>query len=200
MHLEPPHLPHHPSWAWAVSPGSGRPNISLATHRRNKSPTTRTSPLPLFRTPLNITTFCRTKQALAAVVDISRPAQISDIEASFRAANDDFNLNTLRHPNNPKLTAVESYPLLPDADIWANQYDLFRFTERPGERPPDVEDERLDCAILRPMRTEYDSFLAYYLTKDDESALQMKETRASLAPYQVPEDQEVSEAQLGLIE
>lgn len=130
-----------------------------------------------------------TKQVQVAV-DISRPAQISDIEASFRAANDDFNLTTLRHPNNPKLTAVESFPLLPDADIWANQYDLFRFTERPGERPPDVDDERLDCAILRPMRTEYDSFLAYYLTKDDDSAVQMKDVREALAPYQVPDEQE----------
>ncbi|TEB33222.1 hypothetical protein FA13DRAFT_1773421 [Coprinellus micaceus] len=130
-----------------------------------------------------------TKQVQVAV-DISRPAQISDIEASFRAANDDFNLTTLRHPNNPKLTAVESFPLLPDADIWANQYDLFRFTERPGERPSDVEDERLDCAILRPMRTEYDSFLAYYLTKDDDSAVQMKGVREALAPYRVPNEQE----------
>ena len=129
------------------------------------------------------------KQVQVAV-DISRPAQLSDIEASFRAANDDFSLTTLRHPNNPKLTAVESFPVLPDADIWANQYDLFRFTERPGERPPDVEDERLDCAILRPMRTEYDSFLAYYLTKDDDSAVQMKDVREALAPYQVPDEQE----------
>jgi len=86
--------------------------------------------------------------------------------------------------------AVESYPLLPDADIWANQYDLFRFSERPGDRPLDVEDPRLDCAILRPMKTEHDSFLAFYLTQTDEAAVAFKETRFGLAPYEVPENEE----------
>ena len=38
----------------------------------------------------------------------------------------------------PHLTAVDSYEVLPDADIWANAYDLFRFSERPGERPAEV--------------------------------------------------------------
>ncbi|KAJ2933140.1 hypothetical protein H1R20_g3941, partial [Candolleomyces eurysporus] len=130
------------------------------------------------------------KHVPTAIVDVSRNAQLAAVEASFKACNDDFSLETIRHPNNPRLTAVESYPVLPDADIWANQYDLFRFTERPGDRPNDVEDERLDCAILRPMRTEYDSFLAYYLTKDDSDALDMKQARASLQPYEVPEEQE----------
>jgi RNA polymerase II-associated factor 1 len=98
--------------------------------------------------------------------------------------------------------------VLPDAEIWPNQYDLFRFSERPGERPVDVrvfhrsrcrfncviqvEDPRLDCAVLRPMKTEHDSFLAYYLTQDDDSATKFKETRFGLQPYEVPEDQEVS--------
>ncbi|KXN92386.1 hypothetical protein AN958_07004 [Leucoagaricus sp. SymC.cos] len=125
-----------------------------------------------------------------APIDISRNAQLRDIEASFAASNDNFDLSTLKHPNKLDITAVESYPILPDADIWPNQYDLFRFSERPGDRPVDVRYERLDCAILRPMKTEHDSFLAYYLTQDDESAIELKETRASVAPYEVPEDQE----------
>jgi RNA polymerase II-associated factor 1 len=54
-----------------------------------------------------------------------------------------------------------------------------------------VEDPRLDCAILRPMKTEYDSFLAFYLTQDDEPAISFKETRFTVAPYEVPEDEEV---------
>ncbi|KIK08908.1 hypothetical protein K443DRAFT_671960 [Laccaria amethystina LaAM-08-1] len=130
------------------------------------------------------------KHLISASIDISRPAQLRDIEASFAACNNDFSLEELRHPNNPKLTAVESYPVLPDAEIWPNQYDLFRFSERPGERPVDVEDPRLDCAVLRPMKTEHDSFLAYYLTQDDDSATKFKETRFGLQPYEVPEDQE----------
>ncbi|KAG6897823.1 hypothetical protein C0992_010627 [Termitomyces sp. T32_za158] len=130
------------------------------------------------------------KQAQATVIDISRAAQLRDIEASFAACNDTFSLEDLRHPNKPGVTAVESYEILPDADIWSNQYDLFRFSERPGDKALGVDDPRLDCAILRPMKTEHDSFLAYYLTQDDESALRFKETRFALSPYEVPEEQE----------
>ncbi|KAG5634869.1 hypothetical protein H0H81_000469 [Sphagnurus paluster] len=130
------------------------------------------------------------KHVQATTIDISRNAQLRDIEASFAACNDNFSLADLQHPNKPGVTAVESYEVLPDADIWSNQYDLFRFSERPGERAVDVEDPRLDCAILRPMKTEHDSFLAYYLTQDDESAIKFKETRFALSPYEVPEDQE----------
>ncbi|PPQ90767.1 hypothetical protein CVT25_010156 [Psilocybe cyanescens] len=131
-----------------------------------------------------------TKHVVSEPIDISRNAQLRDIEASFAACNDDFSLESLQHPNKPGVTAVESYSILPDADIWANQYDLFRFSERPGDRAVDIEDPRLDCAILRPMKTEHDSFLAFYLTEDDESALAFKETRFGQAPYEVPENEE----------
>ncbi|KJA28196.1 hypothetical protein HYPSUDRAFT_34577 [Hypholoma sublateritium FD-334 SS-4] len=130
------------------------------------------------------------KHVVSAPVDVSRNAQLRDIEASFAACNENFSLETLQHPNKPNVTAVESFPFLPDADIWANQYDLFRFSERPGDRPIEVDDPRLDCAILRPMKTEHDSFLAFYLTQDDESALSFKETRFGQAPYEVPENEE----------
>ncbi|EGN96729.1 hypothetical protein SERLA73DRAFT_184888 [Serpula lacrymans var. lacrymans S7.3] len=110
-------------------------------------------------------------------IDVSRSAQIRDIEASFSSCNDKFELSALRHPNKPNVTAVESFEIFPDADIWANAYDLFRFSERPGERALDIDDSRLDCAILRPMEAEGDHFLAYYLTKDDEAAVTFKTTR-----------------------
>lgn len=72
-------------------------------------------------------------------IDVSRPAQIRDIEATFAtSSNDSFDLSTIRHPIRKDLTAVESFEILPDAEIWANAYDLFRFSERPGDRPPDV--------------------------------------------------------------
>ncbi|KAF9461234.1 RNA polymerase II-associated protein [Collybia nuda] len=130
------------------------------------------------------------KHVMSAPIDVSRSAQLRDIEASFAACNENFSLETITHPNKPGVTAVESYEILPDADIWPNQYDLFRFSERPGERPFDVDDPRLDCAILRPMKSDHDSFLAYYLTQDDDSALKFKETRFGIPPYEVPEDQE----------
>lgn len=40
------------------------------------------------------------------------------------------------------------------------------------------------------MKTEHDSFLAYYLTQEDESAVHLKQSRGAIAPYEVPEDQE----------
>ncbi|KAI6101369.1 RNA polymerase II-associated [Pisolithus sp. B1] len=121
---------------------------------------------------------------LPQTIDISRAAQLRDIEASFAACNEasQFCLSTLQHPNKPEVTAVESYEIFPDADIWANAYDLFKFSERPGDRPIDVEDPRLDCAILRPMESDGDHFLAYYLTDDDASALALKASRVEAAP------------------
>jgi hypothetical protein len=86
---------------------------------------------------------CR-KHVMVASIDVSRDAQLRDIEASFQACNENFNLESLQHPNKPNVTAVESYAVLPDVDIWANQYDLFRFSERPGERPVDV------CVLFFP--------------------------------------------------
>lgn len=77
------------------------------------------------------------KQNQDHTIDISRDAQVRDIDASFAAvANSD--LASLRHPTKPELTAVEEFEIFPDAEIWANAYDLFRFSERPGDRPVDV--------------------------------------------------------------
>ena len=73
-----------------------------------------------------------------AVVDVSPSAQIRDIQATFDHIDKNFDLASLKHPTKPDVTAVESYEILPDADIWANAYDLFRFAERPGDRPLDV--------------------------------------------------------------
>ncbi|KAF9785156.1 RNA polymerase II-associated [Thelephora terrestris] len=110
-------------------------------------------------------------------VDISRSAQIRDIEASFEACATTFDLSSLKHPNKPNITAVSSYEIFPNVEIWANTYDLFKFSERPGERPPDVEDPRLDCAIMRPMESDGDHFLSYYLTQKDEDVVQFKQNR-----------------------
>ncbi|KIJ55625.1 hypothetical protein M422DRAFT_57956 [Sphaerobolus stellatus SS14] len=112
-----------------------------------------------------------------AAIDVSRAAQIRDIEATFPYENQPIDLIKLKHPNKPNVVAVESYDILPDAEIWANAYDLFKFSERPGERPADLEDPRLDCAVLRPMESDGDHFLAYYLTKEDEPAALFKDSR-----------------------
>lgn len=111
------------------------------------------------------------------VVDVSREAQLASIESSFAAAHGADELGALRHPTKPRLRAVATYEVLPDADVWANAYDLFRFSERPGERGPELDDPRLDCAIMRPMESDGDHFLTYYLTKDDDPAEQFKNSR-----------------------
>ncbi len=142
------------------------------------------------------TTFVHRIRANEHTVDVSHAGQIKDIEASFKASGENFDLSSLKHPNKPNVTAVESYEVLPDIEIWANEYDLFRFSERPGERPADVSpitlelvlvsysrgtwkvhDSRLDCAILRPMESDGDHFLAYYLPKEDETADTFKQKR-----------------------
>lgn len=74
-------------------------------------------------------------------------------------------------------------------DLW--MYAFFHRSRCCFNLVTQVEDPRLDCAVLRPMKTEHDSFLAYYLTQDDDSATKFKETRFGLQPYEVPEDQEV---------
>lgn len=143
--------------------------------------------------------------SLHEAVDVSRDAQLASIDSSFVAARAADSLGALRHPTKPRLRAVATYEVLPDADVWANAYDLFRFSERPGERGPEVrtahacqknsvlvltflvfffrglgqlDDPRLDCAIMRPMESDGDHFLTYYLTKDDDAAEQFKNSRA----------------------
>lgn len=88
-------------------------------------------------------------------VDISRDAQLRDIENSFKAVGEDFDLSKLKHPNKPGVTAVGSYEILPDTEIWANAYDLFRFSERPGDRAADVSRlamKNIDSFILTMYR------------------------------------------------
>ncbi|KAJ6565977.1 RNA polymerase II-associated [Mycena sp. CBHHK59/15] len=151
---------------------------SSATFVNGQSASGPSTPLPAHVPWLRKTEYISREGVQRPGVHEPKHVVAAPIDASFAACND------------PNVRAVDSYELLPDKDIWANQYDLFRFSERPGERPIDVDDPRLDCAILRPMKAEHDSFLAYYLTADDESAIKFKETRFALAPYEVPPEQE----------
>jgi hypothetical protein len=132
-------------WEWVVSTPSActlAEEDGIYQSRRNSAYFIARNVRPLlpYRTSNNWLTLYNgnRKTVQSAPIDISRNAQLRDIEASFAAANDNFDLSSLKHPNKPDITAVESYPILPDVDIWPNQYDLFRFSERPGDRPVDV--------------------------------------------------------------
>ncbi|KZS94622.1 hypothetical protein SISNIDRAFT_453572 [Sistotremastrum niveocremeum HHB9708] len=123
-----------------------------------------------------------------APIDVSLPAQIATIEASFPPSAEPFDLSKVKYPGKPHLKPVESWDILPDAEIWANSYDLFKFSERPGDRPLDEIDPRLNCSILRPTFSEGDHYLAYYLVKDDEDVANLASQRAAevTAPLDEP--------------
>ena len=59
-----------------------------------------------------------------------RAGRAAAIAATFDAAH--IPLSELRHPTKRGVTAVESFDLLPDDDLWANEYDLVRFGEDPS--------------------------------------------------------------------
>lgn len=55
--------------------------------------------------------------------------RIAEIESTFDTINTP--LAELKHPTKSHLEAVDSYEILPDEDLWGNQFALFRFTENP---------------------------------------------------------------------
>ncbi|KAM5544262.1 hypothetical protein V8D89_001922 [Ganoderma adspersum] len=52
-------------------------------------------------------------------IDVSRDAQLRDIDTSF-AAIESSEFSALRHPIQPELAAVEVFEIFPGADTWAN--------------------------------------------------------------------------------
>lgn len=100
------------------------------------------------------------------------------MEATFPPAHKNIDLASIRHPTNPNRKAVDYYELLPDPETFATAFDVFRFAERPGDRPMDQDDPRLDCAILRPVRLgDGETFMAYYLASEDDQAIELKQQR-----------------------
>ena len=117
------------------------------------------------------------EQEVPIAVDISREAQIRDILESFPSSLAPVDLSTYTHPLKPGLRAVSTYDVFADPETASNMYDILRFAERPGERPIEQEDPRLTSGILRPMKTEDEQFLAYFLPRSDEDAAEYMETR-----------------------
>ncbi|GAA5932306.1 hypothetical protein JCM10213_005284 [Rhodosporidiobolus nylandii] len=105
-----------------------------------------------------------------------RDARARAITATFTAAH--APLSELRHPMKAGVTAVEAYELLPDSDLWANEYDLTRFGEDPGDKganelPRLGPDPRLPRGIFRDLSSalgEDSGRVAYYLPSDDPTA------------------------------
>ncbi|EJU03491.1 RNA polymerase II-associated [Dacryopinax primogenitus] len=114
-------------------------------------------------------------------VDVSRDRQLRLVEESFAAVTANADLGTLKHPNKPGVTAVEVLDILPDEMTWPTKLDVYRFSERPGDRDIEQPDPRLDSAIIRPMKVEdEDTWLAYYLLADDAAVAAYKSRLAAL--------------------
>ena len=119
----------------------------------------------------------RLEQEAPVAVDISREAQIRDIQETFPSSLAPVDLSTYTHPLKPGLRAVSTYDVFADPETASNMYDILRFAERPGERPIEQEEPRLTSGILRPMKAEDEQFLAYFLPRNDEDAAEYMERR-----------------------
>jgi RNA polymerase II-associated factor 1 len=107
------------------------------------------------------------------VVDASEGAQLAAIIASFDEATQP--LSELKHPQKPRVRAVESYEILPDDTVWANDYVAIKYAERPSASSSTStnplllapSDERLSRALLHPQTdTDGNQFLSIYLPSD----------------------------------
>lgn len=90
--------------------------------------------------------------------------------------------NKPKHPRNPNIRLVDSYPLLPDWDATPDTggYMMFKFTAPPINNPLDPSyDSRLDVALLRP---------AGQTVQDQELYLQEREAHKQdpTAPVPIP--------------
>ncbi|GJN90224.1 hypothetical protein Rhopal_003223-T1 [Rhodotorula paludigena] len=123
------------------------------------------------------------KREQAALNPLDRDGRAAAISATFDAAHTP--LSELRHPTKKHLTAVESFDLLPDADLWANEFDLVRFGEDPSSQgmndlPRLGPDPRLPRALLRDLSAEFpegEGRVAYYLPSDDANAVAYTQKR-----------------------
>lgn len=120
------------------------------------------------------------KAEAAAAVELPRETRATAIASTFNAAAAELNL--LRHPTKAHLKAEESWDVLPDADLWANQLDLIRFGEDPGEdrKNRTAADARLTAALFRPLElAEDDNRIGYFLPTDDKVAEAYTRRRAT---------------------
>ncbi|OSS53689.1 hypothetical protein B5807_00280 [Epicoccum nigrum] len=98
--------------------------------------------------------------------DSTENIRAADITAEERQA-----WNKPKHPRNPNLKLLESYPLLPDWDAMTDTgaYMVFKYTAAPVNNPLDPSyDPRVDVALLRP---------AGQSIKDQELYMQEKEAQ-----------------------
>lgn len=78
-------------------------------------------------------------QQAAKPVEQTLEERLQTIINTFSAL--DVPLSDVKHPTKPHLQAVESFDILPNEDLWGNQYSIFRFADNPHERRQGVSRE-----------------------------------------------------------
>lgn len=102
-------------------------------------------------------------------IDVSREAQLSKIEKSFKDAQKP--LHTLAHPHKRGVKAVQVFDFLPDPETWATNYQVVRFIDHPGRIVNGVPqvDPRLDVGLFRPVNAaDGEQRVSYYLPAGEE--------------------------------
>ncbi|KAG5365495.1 RNA polymerase II-associated protein 1-like protein [Yarrowia sp. C11] len=97
-------------------------------------------------------------------------SQLRAVEATFEAANSD--IKTLKHPKKPHLTAVESFPILPNSQIFDLTFLTMKMVGSAVGVPPLADgspDPKMSVSLFRPMTLETDEWMSMFLAKDDES-------------------------------
>lgn len=97
-------------------------------------------------------------------------SQLRAVEATFEAANTD--IKTLKHPKKPNLTAVESFPILPNSQIFDLTFLTMKMVGSAVGVPPLADgspDPKMSVSLFRPMTLETDEWMSMFLAKDEES-------------------------------
>ncbi|KAJ2664183.1 hypothetical protein IWW48_000952 [Coemansia sp. RSA 1200] len=150
--------------------------------------------------------------------DHSVEGQLRTIEESFAcfskydtSSPDGYqaHLRDLKHPTDPKLHAVESYELFPDADLWPNVYTAFltdvcadpEFLVEKKNKPDPEEYKRVadlarDSLIFRPRVRqnhlgEDEQWIESFLPEDEDTAIRIRKRLHSGALFDESVDQDV---------
>jgi hypothetical protein len=102
----------------------------------------------------------------------TREDHIRAIEESFEAVKD-----LSRHPTKPHLTAIDIIPVLPDIDLWMNQYTLCTFDDDPTMAKEGLIQASVNQALMKPMKNPddpNDRFVLYFVPT--ESTVEKKST------------------------
>ncbi|KAI8915762.1 RNA polymerase II-associated [Gorgonomyces haynaldii] len=140
------------------------------------------------------------KESKTLGVSIMRDAQVKQlmtqtIEDKIKSIEDSFikskkvALDSLKHPTNPELKAVEIVPIFPDFGNWGNEYLLAAYDEDPTGKPQESEHAtKLESALLKPlMHADNTPSLGYFVPVDN-AALALQQKRKRMMEYGEDDD------------